>query len=509
MTKRALISVYDKTGIVDFARELSNRGWEIISSSGTARVLTENNLKVTEISSLTGVPPMLGGRVKTLHPSVAGGILARRELPSDMDDVRKYSLPLIDMVVCTLYPFEETAKSGAGLEDLIEKIDIGGVTLIRAAAKNYRHVIVLSDADDYKTAMDEMDSDGDVSLKTRQYLAVKAFALTSRYDCAIFSGLFAHAGCAEEDTPPGHIPMSLDLVQPLRYGENPHQAAGLYSMPLSNQAWEQLSGKPLSYNNLLDLDGAMRGMALMQQDTGAVVLKHTTPCGMALGSTLAQAYKKALACDPLSAYGCALGLTRTVDLETAREIGAHFTEILAAPDFDPDALEHLKEKRPSLRIVKWNGGRLLPWQITSTWGGILVQEDKPVPLPKEESGEWIGIPRPDLWEDLILAWKAAYLSKSNAVAIVRDGATVGIGMGFCSRLYAADFASSQAGKKAKEAVMASDGFFPFCDGLEKAAQSGVVAVIQPGGSVRDDEVRAKALELGISMFMSHWRTFRH
>ena len=253
----------------------------------------------------------------------------------------------------------------------------------------------------------------------------------------------------------------------------------------------------------------MRGMALMQQETGAVVLKHTTPCGMAQGSSLSEAYKKALECDPLSAYGGVIGLTRTVDLETAQEIGSHFTEIVAAPDFQAEALEHLREKRPSLRMIKWNGGRLSPWQITSTWGGILVQEDKLAPLPTEGSGEWIGQPRPDLWDDLVLAWKAAYLSKSNAIAVVKDGATVGIGMGFCSRLFAVDFGTAQAGEKAKGAVMASDAFFPFSDGLERAAQAGIAAVIQPGGSVKDDEVKAKALELGIPMFLSHWRTFRH
>ncbi len=509
MTKRALISVYDKTGVVELAQKLSQMGWEIVSSSGTAKTLASNGVAVVEVADLTGYPHILGGRVKTLHPSVAGGILARRELPSDMEDLEKHKIQAIDMVVCTLYPFEKTVRSGASLDDLIEKIDIGGVTLLRASAKNYRHVTVITDVEDYDTVLEELASEGDVSLETRQALALKAFALTSRYDGTIHSGLSSELGISEEKEPPIRIPLNLEQAQPLRYGENPHQAAGVYSLPLSDLPWEQLAGKPLSYNNLLDLDGAMRGMALMQQETGAVVLKHTTPCGMAQGSSLSEAYKKALECDPLSAYGGVIGLTRTVDLETAQEIGSHFTEIVAAPDFQAEALEHLREKRPSLRMIKWNGGRLSPWQITSTWGGILVQEDKLAPLPTEGSGEWIGQPRPDLWDDLVLAWKAAYLSKSNAIAVVKDGATVGIGMGFCSRLFAVDFGTAQAGEKAKGAVMASDAFFPFSDGLERAAQAGIAAVIQPGGSVKDDEVKAKALELGIPMFLSHWRTFRH
>jgi len=511
MKRRALISVYDKTGVVQFAKALSERGWEIVSSSGTAKAIEEGEVEVVEVADLTGVPHMLGGRVKTLHPAISGGILARRELESDMADVDTHRIPLIDMVVCTLYPFEETVRSGGGLDELIEKIDIGGVTLLRAAAKNYRHVTVISDIADYDSIVEELDKEGDISVSTRQSLALKAFALTSGYDSAITAGLSSELGrdMEEQEEIPSDLPLNLKLAQPLRYGENPHQTAGLYLPSLSELPWEQLAGKPLSYNNILDLDGALRGMAMMQKDVGAVVLKHTTPCGMAVADTVGDAYDRAFECDSLSAYGGVVGVTRTVDLDSAKRIGEHFTEIVAAPDFDEKAVEYLTKRRPSLRLIKWNGGRVMPWQITGTWSGLLAQKDQLPPLPSPDSGEWIGPKRLDLWEDMLLAWKAACLSKSNAVAMVKDGAAVGIGMGFCSRVFAVEFAASQAGDKAKGAVMASDAFFPFADGLEKAAEAGIVAIIQPGGSVRDDEVKSRAEELGISMFLSGWRTFRH
>ena len=506
--RRALISVFDKTDVEKLAAVLQEQGWEIVSSSGTARYLQEAGIQVTEVSDLTGYPHMLGGRVKTLHPLIFGGILARRNLETDLEDVEKFEVPLIDMVVCNLYPFERTARSGSSLDELLENIDIGGVTLIRAAAKNYRQVVILTDPEDYSQVIDEIRNHGDVQTETRQDLALKAFSLTSEYDFMIHAGVGANLGKKEEGLKL-RMPLNLRNQLSLRYGENPNQQAGLYLPPLSDIPWEQLSGKPLSYNNIIDLDCALRGTALMQDRTASLVIKHTTPCGMAYGNTVKEAYQRAFSCDPLSAFGGIVGLTRKLDMEGALAISENFTEVLLAPAYDEDALAFLSEKKPSLRILRWTGGRVSPFQFTGTWSGMLIQEDQVPPIPRPEKGEWIGKPREDLWDDLLLAWKIAYLSKSNAVALVREGRATGIGMGFCSRVFAVDFAVSQAGDKAKGSVMASDAFFPFPDGVEAAANAGVSAIIQPGGSVNDLKVYQRAEELGISMFISHYRTFRH
>lgn len=506
-TRRALISVYDKNQADTLARELAQYGYEIVSSSGTARFLEEAGIVVQEVSDLTGFPHLLGGRVKTLHPAIMGGILARRENDHDMEDVKVYEIPLIDLVVCNLYPFEETARRGADLDELVENIDIGGVTLIRAAAKNYRQVAVVVDPSDYDPLLEDLKATGDISPQLRQDLALKAFAYTSRYDSLIEKGLSSILG--RDLGLSQNLPLSLSKAQELRYGENPHQRAALYLPPLADLPWEQLSGKPLSYNNILDLDGALRGMALFNGECACVINKHTTPCGLAVGGTSLEAYEKALACDSLSAFGGIVGLTRTVDMATARSLIRTFTEVLAAPDFDDDALAFLRETKPSLRLLRWQGGRIVPLQITSTWSGFLAQEDQPAPLPRQDRGEWIGTPRPDLWDDLILAWKAAYLSKSNAIVVAADGATVGIGRGFTSRVDAVNWALAQAGDKARGAVMASDAFFPFPDSIKAAAMAKIAAIIEPGGSVKDEEVFDAARDAGISLFLSSWRTFRH
>lgn len=506
MKRRALISVADKTGALELGKTLVELGWEILSSSGTAKMFREAGVDVIEVSDMTGFPHILGGRVKTLHPMVFGGILARRDLPSDLKDMADHGIAGIDMVVVNLYPFEKTARSGADLDALIENIDIGGVALIRAAAKNYRYVAVLTEPVDYAAVTEELKAEGDITVATRRRLALKAFGATARYDATIGDGLRREMGESA-----GSEGMTLSLVrsQPLRYGENPHQEASLYLPPLADSPVVQLAGKELSYNNILDLDTAMRATAMLQSDIGAVVIKHTTPCGMATGSSVAEAYDKAMACDPVSAFGGIVGVTRHIDATTAEDISKHFTEVLLCPSIDDDALALLKEKRKSLRVMTWKGGRVFDRQMISTWCGMLAQSDQLPPLPEQDKGRWIGTPRPDLWEDLVLAWKTAAVSKSNAVAMVKNGEAVGIGMGFCSRVYAVEFAAKQAGEKAKGAVMASDAFFPFPDGVEKAAEAGVVAIIQPGGSVRDEEVAARAQELGISMFISGWRTFRH
>ncbi len=506
--KRVLISVYDKTGITELAGELASLGWELLSSSGTASHLRKAGLIVTEVSDVTGYPHILGGRVKTLHPLIFGGILARRENPADMKETGEYSIPLLDMIVCNLYPFEETARKNSTLDDLLENIDIGGVSLLRAAAKNFRQVIVLADPSDYGIVAEELKTEGDVTLPTREMLAVKAFRTTAIYDGMISEGLCHSTGYSSPDLP-AKMPLVLVKKQDLRYGENPHQQASLYLPPLSNLPWEQLSGKPLSYNNILDADCAMRGCAMLQDCCGAVVIKHTTPCGMARGAVPLEAYEKAFRCDPVSAFGGVVGISRKVDAATLEKMTERFTEVLVAPDFDDGTLEILREKKPSLRILRWKGGRASTLQYTGTWSGILVQQDSLPLLPVPEKGEWVGRPRPDLWDDLIFAWKAAALSKSNAISIVTDGEAVGIGRGFCSRLHAVEFAVKQAGGRAQGAVLGSDAFFPFPDGVEAAAQAGIAAIIQPGGSVRDGEVSEAAEKLGISMFISGWRTFRH
>ena len=507
--KKALFSVFDKAGIVPFAEELVSLGWELISSSGTADHIRKAGLPVTEVSDVTGYPHILGGRVKTLHPLVFGGILARRDVADDMKETGQFGIPLLDMVVCNLYPFEETARRSPELDELLENIDIGGVSLLRAAAKNYRQVVVLTDPADYTNTLAELRSGGDVCQETRQKLALKAFRSTSAYDAAIVDGLAEATGCSTPSPLTEKMSLAFVKKQDLRYGENPHQEAALYLPSLADLPWEQISGKPLSYNNILDTDCAMRGCALLQDCCGALVIKHTTPCGMACGSSPREAYEKAVGCDPVSAFGGVVGISKKVDMETVLAITDRFTEVLVAPDYDDETVEILREKKPSLRVLRWRGGRVSPLQFTGTWSGLLVQQDSLPPLPLPDKGEWIGKPRPDLWEDLLFAWKVAALSKSNAISIVKNREAVGIGRGFCSRLHAVDFAVRQAGEKARGAVLGSDAFFPFSDGIEAAADAGIQAIIQPGGSVRDNEVFASAEKLGISMFISGWRTFRH
>jgi phosphoribosylaminoimidazolecarboxamide formyltransferase/IMP cyclohydrolase len=506
--KRALVSVYDKRNVAELAKNLTDMGWEIISSSGTARTIREAGVPVKEVEDLTGYPHMLGGRVKTLHPSVFGGILARRHFETDLADVEKFGIPMIDMVVCNLYPFEETYRGGAGLDDLLENIDIGGVTLIRAAAKNFKHVIPVTDPDDYGKVVDEIRSEGNVTLSTREALALKAFLKTSYYDAVILEGLSRACG-AERTASPEVTVLPLSRKAELRYGENPHQSASLYSHPFDDTPWRQISGKPLSYNNILDLDCAMRSMSLFQSDCACVIIKHTTPCGIAVSEDPVSSYLKAFECDPVSAFGGIIALTREVDEQTARRVADQFAEVLVAPSFSESAALILASEKPSLRLIEWGGNKASGPSMVNTWSGVLFQEDALPPLPRPDSGEWVGEPRKDLWDELILAWKSAALGKSNSISIVREGATVGIGRGFTSRVDAVKWAIIQADGKTDGAVMGSDAYFPFPDSLEAAAEAKISAVIQPGGSMRDEEVKQAALRLGISMFISGWRTFRH
>lgn len=506
-TRKALISVWDKTGVLELAKGLAAHGYEIVSSSGTAKHLTEGGVKVTEVVDMTGIPAILGGRVKTLHPTIMGGILARRGNAQDEADREKFNIPLIDVVVCTLYPFEETAKSGAPLDQLIEKIDIGGVSLIRAAAKNYYHVAVVTDIADYPRVLEELDKKQEFTLEFKQELALKAFRRTAGYDSVIYQGLSRELGAAEGVE--GDKIISLRMEQKLRYGENPHQKAALFMPPLAEAPFEQLSGKELSYNNILDLDGLLRGCSIFQDCCACTIVKHTTPCGTASGKTPLEAFTKALACDPVSAFGGIIGFTRKVDMETAHKITETFFEIVAAPDFDEGVPEYFKEKKHNLRVLKILPGYAPKHQMIGNRCGFLIQEDKLPALPTQETGTWRGTPHPELWDDIIFAWKTAAITKSNAIVLVKDGAAVGIGGGFTNRVDAAAYAIKLAGDKAKGAVMASDAYFPFPDSIELAHKAGVVAVIEPGGSIRDKEVFKRAEELGLTLFIGGSRTFRH
>lgn len=502
---KALISVWDKTGIAELAGALSKCGYEIISSSGTAKYIMESGIPVTEVADLTGVPSILGGRVKTLHPTIMGGILARRGLAEDDRDRAAHGIPLIDIVVCTLYPFEATARAEHTKDELIEKIDIGGVSLIRAAAKNHADVAVVTDAADYERVASAVRGGG-ISAELRRELAAKAFAVTSLYDATICEALAGELGV---ELPATEMTIPLRRAQELRYGENPYQSASLCMPTLASPVFEQHAGKELSYNNLLDLDTLIRGRRIFDGTCACVIVKHTTPCGTAQGPTPIEAYERALACDPVSAFGGIVGFTERVDLALAEKIGEHFFEIVAAPEFDEGAIAYLSEKKKGLRVLTLTGSWSPRYQITANMAGYLVQSECPPPMPFESEGRWVGPKRSDLWEDLIFAWRTVSIVKSNAIVLAHDLAAVGIGGGFTNRVDAAEYAIKMAGERAAGTVLASDAFFPFPDTVELAAKAGVEAIIQPGGSIRDKEVEDAAERLGISMFIGGTRTFRH
>jgi phosphoribosylaminoimidazolecarboxamide formyltransferase/IMP cyclohydrolase len=502
---KALISVWGKAGIAELARALAEGGYEIVSSSGTASHLRSNGIEVTEVSDITGTPSILGGRVKTLHPKIMGGILARRGHEEDERDRGEYGIPLIDIVVCTLYPFEETARKNASKDELIEKIDIGGVSLIRAAAKNYAHVAVITDPADYEPLIGAVKNGG-FTEEFRRGLAIKAFLATASYDATIHEGLREALGYSGDDGENRVIP--LRRVQKLRYGENPYQDAALYTLTLANPPFVQHSGKELSYNNLLDLDTLLKGSAIFRGSNVCVIVKHTTPCGIAEATDETAAYDNALACDPVSAFGGIVGFTGRVDLTLAKHVAEHFYEILAAPEITPEAIDYLKSTKRNLRLLTLTGLYTPRDQITGNRSGFLIQGETLPPLPSQNEGRWVGNARPELWGDLLFAWKAASLTKSNAIVLVSGGKSVGIGGGFTNRVDAAEYAIKMAGGKTRGSVMASDAFFPFPDTVELAAEAGVTAIIQPGGSIRDEDVEKRARELGIDMFVGGTRTFR-
>ena len=505
--QRVLLSVTNKTGLVDFARHLSGLGAELISTGGTARLIRENGIAVREVSEVTAFPEMLDGRVKTLHPKVAGGILAMREKPEHMRAIAEHGIPAIDMVVVNLYRFEDVAaKSGASLEELIENIDIGGPTMIRAAAKNYQDVAVVVSPEDYAGLVEELRAGGgSLSRETKWRLAKKAFRTTADYDTAISARL---EQVDHGDALPLDLSMRAPKMMDLRYGENPHQSAALYGTRGRGIAGaEQLQGKELSYNNLVDLDAAWQLVCEFERPAAAII-KHTNPCGCAEQDRLAEAYRKAFECDPVSAYGGVLGFNRPVDEETAREIAKTFIEAIAAPGYSPEALEVLGVRR-NLRLLRVAAGRdrLVLKSIT---GGFLVQT---ADLAKVERGAMTvktqRTPSESEWAALEFGWKVAKHVKSNAIVYAWAGQTVGVGAGQMSRVDSAKIGAMKAVLPLAGTVVASDAFFPFPDGVEEAVKHGATAFVQPGGSVNDGEVIAAADRLGVAMVFTGVRHFRH
>jgi len=500
--RRVLLSVTDKTGLADFARGLTAFGAELISTGGTARLLRESGIAVTDVSEVTHFPEMLDGRVKTLHPVIAAGMLAVRGKPEHMQALAEHGIAPIDMVVVNLYRFADVAaKADATLEELIENIDIGGPTMIRAAAKNYQDVAVVVSPQDYAAILEELRDGGTLSLETHWSLAKKAFRTTAEYDAAISARL-------EAGTAAGELNIRVPKLMDLRYGENPHQSAALYGRHGEGVAGaEQLHGKELSYNNLVDLDAAWQLVCEFEWPAAAII-KHTNPCGCAERGELAQAYRKALESDPVSAYGGVIGLNRAVDEETAREIAKTFVEAIAAPEYSPEALAILTAKK-NLRLIRVapHTDRLVVKSIT---GGFLAQAADTAKLDRAAAAvKSQRAPTDEEWEMLEFAWKVVKHVKSNAIVYARRGLTVGIGAGQMSRVDSVKLGAMKAVLPLAGTVVASDAFFPFADGVEEAVKFGATAFIQPGGSVRDEDVIAAADRLGVAMVFTGVRHFRH
>ena len=513
MIKRALISVYDKSGIEKLAGYLESKGVQIISSGGTYKKLTEAGIKAEKVSDLTGAGEILGGRVKTLHPNVHAGILARTD---QLDDLSRLNIEPFDLVVVNLYPFEQVVASGATIDQALENIDIGGPAMLRASAKNYPRVTVICDPVDYESLIEQMENNGGETTEGyRALMAAKTFARTSGYDQAITQYLSSQNEESSDIFPAG-FNLNFTRKNTLRYGENPHQSAALYAEPgtpfTSLADARVLSGKELSFNNLWDLESALQ-MILDFDEPFATVIKHTNPCGAAIGKTLAEAYEKALASDPLSAFGSIIGLNRTVDLETAKLLHeTHFIECIVAPDYTPEAFELMKKKK-ARRLVAVGDLKQPPknyMEMRRILGGALLQSRDTKELKAEDLQTATKIaPTPEQIKDLLFSFKMVKHVKSNAILICKDGATVGIGMGQTSRVDSSIIAVRRAGDRAKGAVAASDAFFPMPDGLEVLTDAGVVAVIQPGGSKGDPDVIAAADKAGAAMVMSGMRHFKH
>lgn len=522
--RRALISVSDKDGIEDFAKKLHDHGVEILSTGGTAKLLKEAGIPVKDVSDHTGFPEIMGGRVKTLHPKIHGGILSKRDDETHQKAQQDHNIDDIDMLVVNLYPFVETMQSGAGFATCIENIDIGGPAMIRAAAKNHQFVSIITDPMDYERVLDDMEThDGSVTYGTRKQLASTAFAMTATYDSMIASWFVTQMG--DKYGYPRRISFSGTLKQTLRYGENPHQSAGLYLIDDSDRPGaaraSQVQGKELSYNNINDTDAAFELVAEFENPAVAII-KHANPCGVAEGETILEAYEKALICDPVSAFGGIIALNRTLDAATAEAITKKFVEVIIAPSIEAAAIEVLK-KKDKIRVL--TTGDMPDIQqprrtVNRIAGGLLVQDaDIGVISQNELKVVTDREPTKEELENMHFAFRVAKHVKSNAIVYAKDLATVGIGAGQMSRIDSSRIAAWKAEEAAKEAelgeslakgsVVASDAFFPFADGLIAAAEAGVTAVIQPGGSIRDEEVIEAANERGLAMIFTGMRHFRH
>ena len=516
--KQALISVSDKTGVAEFAHGLARFGVALLSTGGTARLLRESGLKVTEIADHTGFPEMLDGRVKTLHPKVHAGILARRDVPGHMAALERTAVPAIDLVVVNLYPFSATvARPGCTLEQAVENIDIGGPALLRSAAKNYEHVAVVTDPADYGVVLKEMESAaGALGAATRLALAQKAFSHTAQYDGTISNYLTALDGSGSLERFPRRLNLHFERAQRLRYGENPHQEAAFYRdlrpAPGSLGTYRQLQGKDLSYNNIADADAAWECVKCFSEPA-CVIVKHANPCGVARAGGLAEAYGKAFATDPTSAFGGIIAFNRELDAATAQAVAQQFVEVVIAPAIRPEAAQALAGKA-NIRVLEVPlATGVNDYDFKRVGGGLLVQ------TPDTESvgaGDLKAVTRTRPNEaqtaDLLFAWTVARFVKSNAIVFCGGGRTLGVGAGQMSRVDAARMATIKAGNAGlslQGSVVASDAFFPFRDGVDTVAQAGARAIIQPGGSLRDDEVIAAADEHGIAMVFTGYRHFRH
>ncbi len=515
---RALISVSDKTGIVEFAKQLNELGIEIVSTGGTYNKLKEAGLPVIGISEVTGFPECLDGRVKTLHPKIHAGLLAMRSNEEHMKQIRELNVDLIDMVVVNLYPFKQTImKPGVTLAEAIENIDIGGPTMLRAAAKNYQDVSVIIDPADYDRVISEIKNDGRVSVETNFYLAAKVFNHTAYYDSMIAGYLKDKAGLPKY---PDTLSMTFEKVQDMRYGENPHQAAAFYKEVGANTGMltgiEQLHGKELSFNNINDTHGALELLKEYEEPT-IVACKHSNPCGVASGKDIYEAYTKAYSTDPVSIFGGIVCANRRIDKATAEEISKIFLEIVLAPDFDEDALEILTRKK-NIRLLKLEGIENkqpdTAFDVKKVSGGILVQDIDNKLLGEELQVVTDRKPTDKEMEDLLFTWKIVKYTKSNGIAIGKDKQSVGIGPGQVNRIWATEQAIDHGTKQlgadtVKGAVLASDAFFPFDDCVEAAAKAGITAIIQPGGSVRDQDSIDACNKHGIAMVFTGMRHFRH
>ncbi|PWU23900.1 MAG: bifunctional phosphoribosylaminoimidazolecarboxamide formyltransferase/inosine monophosphate cyclohydrolase [Candidatus Rokuibacteriota bacterium] len=522
---RALLSVHDKTGIVDFARGLSELGVEILSTGGTAKLLRDSGLEIMDVTQITGFPEMLDGRVKTLHPAIHGGILARRDQPQHMDALQRHGIEPIDLVAVMLYPFETTvARPGVTLDEAIENIDIGGPSLIRGAAKNHANVAVLTDPSQYRPVLDELRARGGaVSGETRFRLAFEAFRRTAQYDAAIAAYLRDPGATGRRPDEASRFPPRLllegSLGHELRYGENPHQSAAFYRLAgqrFGLGAASQLHGPELGYNNLLDWSAAL-GLLLEFDDPAAVVIKHTNPCGVALGASVGEAVRKAKACDPVSIYGGIVGVNRRLDMEAVKDLSGILLEVLFAPAYDADALDEIKRSKKKCRVFElpctrsgYPGGLR---ELRSVLGGLLLQDADLTDLdPAALRVVSKRAPTPAEMNALRFAWRVAKHAKSNAIVLATADHVVGVGAGQMNRVDSARLAvvrAQEVGLETRGSVCASDAFFPFRDGLDVVARAGATAVLHPGGSVRDEEVVAAADEHGMAMVVCGIRHFKH